>query len=198
MSQVMLGGTAIGIRTDKYVVLGSDKMYLTGNLAFSNDVKKLYRISDNSYLAAAGLIADMQELVREVRYVLGNRKMLLGRDVSVRSTAKVVSVILYGNKGLPLYTQLLIGGYDVKPRLYSLDSLGSVMEDDYVAIGSGAETAIGVVDNAYNTQLTADELEKLVLDAFRSVARRDVLTGYVIDLVIISRSGAKEKRVSLM
>ena len=194
----MLGGTAIGIRTDKYVVLGSDKMYLTGNLAFSNDVKKLYRISDNSYLAAAGLIADMQELVREVRYVLGNRKMLLGRDVSVRSTAKVVSVILYGNKGLPLYTQLLIGGYDVKPRLYSLDSLGSVMEDDYVAIGSGAETAIGVVDNAYNTQLTADELEKLVLDAFRSVARRDVLTGYVIDLVIISRSGAKEKRVSLM
>ncbi len=198
MSQVLLGGTAIGIKTRNLVILGSDKMYLSGNLAFSNDVKKIYKITDNSYIAAAGLIADMQELVREVRYVLGNRRMLLGRDLTVKSTAKIVSVILYGNKGLPLYTQLLVGGYDTGPRLYSLDSLGSVMEDDYVAIGSGAETAIGLIDNRYREDLGEEELEQLILSAFKSVAKRDVLTGYTIDLVTISKSGSKEKRVSLM
>ena len=198
MSQYLVGGTAIGIKTKDFVVLASDKMYLSGNFAFSNEVKKLYKISPKAFLAASGLIADMQELIREVKYIVGTRRVLLGRDVNVKSIAKIVSVILYGNKAFPMYTQLLVGGYDVSPHLYSLDSLGSVMSDDYVAIGSGSETAIGIIENEYSSNLSEEELESLILKAFKSVARRDVLTGFNIDMVLISKDGYKEKTLTLV
>ena len=198
MSYGYLGGTAIGIKTDEYVVLASDKMYIAGNLAFSNEVRKLYKIADKTYLAAAGLIADMQGLVRNIRYVIGTRKIDLGRGVGIKPIAKLVSVILYSSKTLPYYTQLLVGGVDNGPELYSLDSLGSIMADKYVAIGSGAETAIGIIESRYDSITDLSSLEELVIDVFKSVARRDVLTGYSIDAVYISKDEAIEKTLNLI
>ncbi len=198
MSYGYLGGTAIGIKTDEYVVLASDKMYIAGNLAFSNEVRKLYKIVDKTYLAAAGLIADMQGLVRNIRYVIGTRKVDLGRELGIKPIAKLVSVILYSSKTFPYYTQLLVGGVDNEPKLFSLDSLGSIMADKYVAIGSGAETAIGIIESRYDSLTDLSSLEELVIDVFRSVAKRDVLTGYSIDTVYISKEEAVEKTINLL
>ncbi len=198
MSYSYMGGTAIGIKTDEYVVLASDKMYLTGNLAFSNEVRKVYKIDDKVFLAAAGLVADMQGLVRDIKYLIGVRKIHLGRKFDVKPIAKIVSVLLYSSKTFPYYTQLLVGGYSTKPELYSLDSLGSIMEDKYVAIGSGAESAIGIIESRYSELKDLDSLKKLVSDVFKSVAKRDVLTGYSIDSVYISKDGVIEEVLNLI
>lgn len=198
MSYDYLGGTAIGIKTDEYVALASDKMYVARNLAFSNEVRKLYKIADKTYLAAAGLIADMQGLVRNIRYIIGTRRIDLGRELGIKPIAKLVSVILYSSKTFPYYTQLLVGGVDYQPRLFSLDSLGSIIEDNFVAIGSGAETAIGIIESRYESLRDLSSLDELVIDVFRSVAKRDVLTGYSIDTVYISRDGAIEKTINLL
>lgn len=198
MAYGYLGGTAIGIKTDDYVVLASDKMYLLGSLAFSNEVKKLYKIVDNVYLAAAGLVADMQGLVRNIRYVIGTRRVNIGRELGIKPIAKLVSVVLYSNKTLPYYTQLLVGGVNECTELYSLDSLGSIMSDKFVAIGSGAETAIGIIESRYETLTDLDSLEKLVINVFKSVAKRDVLTGYSVDTVYISKDRAFEKTINLL
>ncbi|HIE37069.1 TPA: proteasome subunit beta [Candidatus Geothermarchaeota archaeon] len=198
MSYGYLGGTAIGVKTDNYVILASDKMYLLGSLAFSNEVKKVYKIVDNVYLAAAGLIADMQGLVRNIRYVIGTRRVNIGRELGIKPIAKLVSVVLYSNKALPYYTQLLVGGVNKGPELYSLDSLGSIMSDKYVAIGSGAETAIGIIESRYESLTNLESLEDLVINVFKSVAKRDVLTGYSIDTVYISKDGVLEKTINLL
>ncbi len=198
MSQYGVGGTAIGLRTRDSVLLATDKLYLTGNIAFSQTAKKLLRLTDRVYLAAAGLIADVQGLVKEVEYNIGTRTLLLQREMSVRSIARLVSVILYSSKGLPYYTQVLVGGYSREPELYSLDSLGSVMEDQYVAIGTGAETALSILDTGYREDLGREEAIDLALRVFRAVTRRDVLTGYTIDLVYITSEGAEEFSRSLI
>ncbi len=198
MSQYGVGGTAIGLRTRDSVLLATDKLYLTGNIAFSQTAKKLLRLTDRVYLAAAGLIADVQGLVKEVEYNIGTRTLLLQREMSVHSIARLVSVILYSSKGLPYYTQVLVGGYSREPELYSLDSLGSVMEDQYVAIGTGAETALSILDTGYREDLGREEAIDLALRVFRAVTRRDVLTGYTIDLVYITSEGAEEFSRSLI
>ena len=198
MSQYGVGGTAIGLRTRDSVLLATDKLYLAGNIAFSQSAKKLLRLTDRVYLAAAGLIADVQGLVKEVEYNIGTRTLLLQREMSVRSIARLVSVILYSSKGLPYYTQVLVGGYSRGPELYSLDSLGSVMEDQYVAIGTGAETALSILDTGYREDLGREEAIDLALRVFRAVTRRDVLTGYTIDLVYITSEGAEEFSKSLI
>ncbi len=178
--------------------MATDKLYLTGNIAFSQTAKKLLRLTDRVYLAAAGLIADVQGLVKEVEYNIGTRTLLLQREMSVHSIARLVSVILYSSKGLPYYTQVLVGGYSREPELYSLDSLGSVMEDQYVAIGTGAETALSILDTGYREDLGREEAIDLALRVFRAVTRRDVLTGYTIDLVYITSEGAEEFSRSLI
>ncbi len=192
MSYYGVGGTAIGIKTDKAVVLATDKLYLTGNVAFSQTAKKLFKLTDRVYMATAGLIADAQGLVKEVRYNIGVRTTTYQLEMPVKSIARLVSVILYSSKGLPFYTQVLVGGYLKRPELYSLDSLGSVMADDYVAIGTGAETALSVLDTNYRPDLKKDELIRLVEDAFLTVAQRDVLTGNRIDVVYIGEKKVEE------
>ncbi len=192
MSYYGVGGTAIGIKTKDSVLLATDKLYLTGNVAFSQTAKKLYRLTDRVYLATAGLIADSQGLVKEVKYNIGVRMSSIQRSPSINSIARLVSVILYSSKGLPFYTQVLVGGVVDKPELYSLDSLGSVMSDDYVAIGTGAETALSILDTRYNESMNKEGLLRLVEDVFITVGQRDVLTGNKVDVVYISKDVVEE------
>ena len=198
MSQYYVSGTAIGVKSDEYVILATDKQYVVGGTALSSEVKKLHKVWDRAYIAASGLISDMQGLVRDIRYLVGVRRLQLGHDVDIRSIAKITSLLLYNNKLAPFYTQMLVGGYDSRPELFSLDSLGSIMSDKYVTVGSGAETSIGVLESGYNESLSGEELKKLVVKAFEAVAKRDVTTGYKIDLVVISRDKVEEETISLI
>ena len=57
----------------------------------------------------------------------------------------------------PLLTQVIVGGVVDKPIMYTLDPLGSVLPDEYAAVGTGAEMALGVLDPQYKANMTKDE-----------------------------------------
>ncbi len=189
----------VGARAADGVVLAADRRMSYGYFVASHNVKKVYRLSDSVGVAFAGLPGDMSGLVRLLRSDLSMYEATTGRKPSVYMTAKRLSIIMYSYKMLPFYVEALIGGMDPdgSPRLYALDSLGSITEEDFAAAGSGATIAYGFLEANYRKDISVDELEKIVVDAARVALRRDASTGDGIDVLTISKSGVREKTLRL-
>jgi proteasome beta subunit len=188
------GATTVGVTFKDGVILASEKRVSYGYLVVSKTGKKVFKITDHIGAACAGLVSDMQVLVREV-LAYGNLFSLdVGRPISVRAVAKLMSNILFNRRLGPLITQTIVGGIDEEgPSLYSLDPLGSVLPDKYTVVGSGTEIAIGVVEEGYKENMGADEAKELVLRAMKSAISRDIMSGDGIDFLIITKDGIREE-----
>ena len=79
-----------------------------------------------------------------------------------------------------------------KPVIYTLDPLGSVLPDDYAAVGTGAEMALGVLDPQFKENLTEKEATDLAVKAVRSATMRDSFSGDGIDVLVVNKDGMKE------
>jgi len=193
-----VGGTAVGLKFKDGVILAADKMYILGNMVLSSGVRKVFPLTKYAGVAAAGLVADMQELFKEVTWHINLRSLRVMKPVDIRSIAKLTSIIMYSRRMFPYFTQILIGGFLNKPELYSLDSLGSLIGDDYIAIGSGSENVIGVLDSEYKDNLLPEHAYSIIKKAFKAAVKRDVLSGREIDLLIINKDGFRIETISLI
>jgi proteasome beta subunit len=100
--------------------------------------------------------------------------------------------MMYERRYFPLLTQVIVGGVVDKPVLYTLDPLGSVLPDEYAAVGTGAEMALGVLDPQFKANMTEDEAVDLAKKAVRSAALRDSASGDGLDIMVITKDGIKE------
>ena len=147
--------------------------------------------------ACAGMVADMQVLVRQVTALSRIRKLEIRRDVATNSIAKLMSVIMFERRYFPLLTQVVVGGTDPSPQIYTLDPLGSLLPDDYAAVGTGAEMALGVLDSEYKKDISIEVARNLAVKAIKSSIQRDSASGDGIDLVIITDKGIQEDTIKL-
>jgi proteasome beta subunit len=188
------GATTVGVIFKDGVVLASEKRVSYGYLVVSKTGKKVFRVTDHIGAACAGLVSDMQVLIREVEAYGNLFNLDVGRPISVRSAAKLMSSLLFSRRLAPLITQTIVGGVDKDgPSLYSLDPLGSVLPDKYTAVGSGTEIAIGVVEEGYKDNMEMEEAKELVIRAMKSAVSRDVMSGDGIDFLIITKDGISEE-----
>ena len=188
----MPGATAVGITFDGGVVLASEKRIAFGNFLVSKSTKKTFEITPKVGATCAGLVADMQILSLQIAALAKIRKMELKRDVPPNSVAKMMSNMMYERRYFPLLTQVIVAGVVDKPVLYTLDPLGSVLPDEYAAVGTGAEMALGVLDPQYKANMTEDEAVDLAKKAVRSATLRDSASGDGLDVMIITKDGIKE------
>ena len=192
-----IGATAIGIRGEGFVILAAEKRVSYGGFVVSKSGKKVYKITDYLGIAMAGLFADMQAISKILKAEMEYHSLMVGRRMSVRAAAKLLANILYANKYFPLLSETLIGGIepDGVARLYVMDPVGSLIEDDYAAIGSGAPIAIGVLESGYSKDMGVESARKLAIAAIRAAIERDAISGDGIDLLVIRRvDGSVEAR----
>jgi proteasome beta subunit len=192
MSMYMPGATAVGITFDGGVVFASEKRIAFGNFLVSKSTKKTFEITPKVGATCAGLVADMQILSLQIAALAKIRKMELKREVPPNSIAKMMSNMMYERRYFPLLTQVIVGGVVDKPVLYTLDPLGSVLPDEYAAVGTGAEMALGVLDPQFKANMTEDEAVDLAKKAVRSAALRDSASGDGLDIMVITKDGIKE------
>jgi len=188
------GATTIGVTCKDCVILASEKRVSYGYLVVSKTGKKVFKINEHIGAACAGLISDMQILIREVS-AYGNLFSLdVGRPMSVRSAAKLMSNLLFNRRLAPLITQTIVGGVDSDgPSIYSLDPLGSVLPDKYTVVGSGTEIAMGVVEDGFKEGMSVEDAKALILRAMKSAVSRDIMSGDGIDFLIITKEGIAEE-----
>ena len=188
----MPGATAVGITFDGGVVFASEKRIAFGNFLVSKSTKKTFPITPQVGATCAGLVADMQILTLQISALAKIRKMDLKRDVPPNTIAKMMSNMMYERRYFPLLTQVIVGGVVDKPIMYTLDPLGSVLPDQYAAVGTGAEMALGVLDPQFKENMTKDEAIDLAKRAVRSAALRDSASGDGLDVLVITKDGTKE------
>jgi proteasome beta subunit len=195
--QFMPGATAVGISYGDGVILASEKRVSYGNFVVNKNTKKTFSVTNQVGAACAGMVADMQVLVRQVGALAKIRKLETRRNVAPNSIAKLMSVIMFERRFFPLLTQVIVGGIEIKPEIYTLDPLGSVLPDEYASVGTGAEMALGILDAEYKPNMSEEKAIELAVKAIKSSIQRDSSSGDGIDLLAITTKGAREESLKL-
>ncbi len=188
----MKGTTTVGVVCRNGVVLAADRRATLGNMVTSKEVTKVFQIDDHLAIAGAGLVGDILSLVRLLRAEAKLYRAKVGREMSVKALATLVSNVLHGSRHLPYFAWFLIGGYDVKPRLYSIDAAGGVTEERFIAAGSGMEFALALLEENFSDGMGLDEGIDLAVRAVKAAIRRDVYTGEGVTVVAITKEGYRE------
>ena len=191
----MPGATTIGLVCKDGVILAAERRVTYGYFVMSKSGKKVFKIADKIGAACAGIVADMQILTREVGAYLNLYTYEREQSVTVRTAAKLMGSMLFERRYFPYLAQTIVGGIDeTGPKLYVLDPLGSVIEDKFTAVGSGAEIAMGLLETDYKDGMAVEDARGLVRKAIKSASARDIGSGEGIDMLIITKSGIREEQ----
>ncbi|MFC2175009.1 archaeal proteasome endopeptidase complex subunit beta [archaeon] len=183
------GTTTLGLKCKDGVILASESRATMGNLIANKDTPKIFKIQDHIWMTTAGSVADAQKLVRLMQVETNLYQIERDHPIKVDSAVSLLSNVLHGNKYFPYWVQLLVGGYDSKPRLYSLDAVGSALEEKVVSTGSGSPFAYGLLEADYKEDATIEENLPVAAKAIKSALERDAFSGNNIKLVAITKSG---------
>jgi len=192
--QMLPGATTIGVVCKDGVILASERRLAYGSFVMSKAAKKVFRITDNIGAACAGLVGDMQVLMREASVYATLYSYQRERSASVKTVAKVIGNLLFQRRFVPYITQTIIGGVDEDgPSIYILDLMGSVIKDKHASVGTGAEIATGVLENEYKDGISIEEGKEMVNRALKAALARDSASGDGIDVLVITKEGIKEE-----
>ncbi|WP_048147931.1 archaeal proteasome endopeptidase complex subunit beta [Palaeococcus ferrophilus] len=186
------GTTTVGIVCKDGVVLAADKRGSYGNMIMTKNATKVFQVEDHLAVAGAGSVGDILGLVRVLRAEVSLYRARVGKPMSVKAFATLTANILQGSKYYPYFAWFLIGGYDERPGLYSVDPIGGITEDRYVSAGSGMEFAYAILEENYRSNMTVKTGVKLAVRAINAALKRDVYTGDGITLVVVDKNGYRE------
>ncbi|MFH0738189.1 MAG: archaeal proteasome endopeptidase complex subunit beta [Candidatus Micrarchaeota archaeon] len=188
---VQTGTTTVGLVCKDGIVLASDRRATMGYLIASKDIDKIYSVSDRIAMTIAGGVGDAQTLIRWMTAELKLYELKHEKQATVEAAATLLANILTQYKFYPFYVQLLIGGLDEKPRLFSVDMLGGITEEKMTSTGSGSPVAYGVLEELYVPEKDITANLPVAAKAVSAAMRRDAATGERVDLVVISKFGFK-------
>ncbi len=186
--EYMKGTTTVGLVCSDGVILATDKRATMGTLIAHKFVQKSFMIDKHIGATVAGMVSDAQMLIRWIQAEARLYKMRKGEEMSIEGVATLMSNVLHSQRYYPMIVQLIVGGVDKNgTKLYSIDPMGSMIEDTIIATGSGSPVAYGVLEDNYKDDLTLEEGLKIGTRAMKSALKRDAMTGDGIDIVKITR-----------
>ncbi|MGP8070779.1 MAG: archaeal proteasome endopeptidase complex subunit beta [Candidatus Bathyarchaeia archaeon] len=193
------GATTVGVVCKDGVILAAERRVTYGYFVMSKSGKKVFKIAEKIGAACAGIVADMQILTREVGAYLNLYSYEREQSITVRTAAKLMGSMLFERRYFPYLAQTIVGGMDeAGPRLFVLDPLGSVIEDKFTAVGSGAEIAMGLLETDFKDGMAVEDAKGLVRKAVKAASARDIGSGEGIDMLIITNSGIREEHEAIL
>jgi proteasome beta subunit len=183
------GTTTVGVVCTNGVILASDTRVTMGYFVAHKQGKKIYQIDDHIGMTISGGVADAQYVVEVLKVNAKLYKLNHGRPMPIKSAARLVGNVLFSARG-GLMAQILVGGYDsTGPHVFSLDPLGSLIEEKCVATGSGSPVAYGVLEDKFKEDSEVKDMLPVVVRAVDSAMKRDIASGNNYDIVLITKEG---------
>jgi proteasome beta subunit len=194
LKKLKTGTTTVGLIADGAVVLGADQKATMGYLVSGKRMPKILQVDDHIAITTAGTVGDAQAIVRYIKAELKLFRLNEGKKVSVNGASSLIANILYSRRFYPYMVQLIVGGYDDKPRLFSLDPVGGLSEEDeYFSTGSGSVMALGVLEDSFRKDMSVEDAKKVVARAVKAATKRDIASGGDgISMVVIDARGYHE------
>jgi proteasome beta subunit len=192
---IKTGTTTVGLICKDAVILGTDRRASMAYFVASKTAKKLHKIQNHLYMTIAGGVADAQYLIDIIKAETTIYQLEKERPIPVKSAARILSNVLYKNKLFPYQVGLILGGITEEEGAILLDigTYGSILPDDYIAVGSGTPFAIGVLEANYKKNLLPEEGKNICINAVKSALIRDMASGNGIDIAIIKKDGTSSE-----
>ena len=184
------GTTTVGLTVKDAVVMATERRVTMEHFIAHKDGKKLHQIDTHAAMTIAGLVGDAQVLVRYMSAELELYRLQRRVNMPIEAAATLLSNILNQSKFYPYMVQILIGGVDKTPHIFSVDAAGGSVEDIYVSTGSGSPYVYGVLENGYSKGLSVDSGIELAIRGITAAKSRDSASGGMIDVAVIdSKNG---------
>ena len=187
------GTTTVGIICKDGAVVAAEKKSTMGYLVASKETRKIITVDDHIAITTAGASGDAQALARYMKAELKLFAIQNKRRIGVEGAATLLSNILQSGRWtfLPYMVQLIVAGFDTQPRIFSLDAIGAVEEENkFFSTGSGSPMALGVLEDSYREGVTVAEGAKLAERAIRAAVERDIASGGKgMDIATITKDG---------
>ncbi len=192
LEKAFKGTTTVGIVGEGYTVLATDRRATSGYFIASKHAKKIAEIDRHVAVTIAGTVGDAQQLVERLRAEARLYRVEMDAPIPIRSLATLASLILFQNRPM-LLVQMLVGGVDEKEgaTLYSVDWLGTVTREKYVATGSGTPFAVAIIESEYREGLGEEEAVRLAVKAVRAAIQRDPGSGEGVDVAVVKGDGIR-------
>jgi proteasome beta subunit len=188
------GTTTVGLISRDGVVLASDMRASMGHLAYDEESKKLYKITDNIAVTNAGAVGDSLTIVRFLKSHAKLYEIERETRITPKALASYLANILNANRIYPFAVQFILGGVNKQPELYELTPYGGVLERKRFAVsGSGTELALTTLDQNYKRGMAEEEAIKLAIKAINAGKKRDIFSGgKSVSVMVIDAKGVRE------
>ncbi len=184
------GTTTVALLTKDSLILAAERKITYGYLDMG-ETPRIFKLDNHIAITTSGMLADLQSVIRILKANLNILKLERG-EITVKSMSKFTANMLHQRRMFPYLTQLMIGGYDSKPELYTLDIVGGrSAEDSFAATGTGLTFAYGVLESNYKKDISEEDAKKLAYRSVKAAIRRDVTSGGKIDVAKIDKDGFK-------
>lgn len=188
------GTTTVALTATEGVVLAADRRASLGGRFVSNkSAIKIERVHPTAAMTLSGSVGAGQALLRQLRAQADLYESRRGRPMSVPALARAAGDVVRGRRAQPL-----LGGVDPAdradgdapaPHVYTVGGAGGVLEDDYVASGSGTALATGALERSYRDDLDVEAAIEVAAEAIDSAVERDTASGNGLTVSRIDAEG---------
>ena len=200
-SYMKTGTTTVGLICKDAVILAADKRATAGSMIVGKDMDKVVEVSPYMALTTAGVVSDIQLLVKYLRAELKLKDVRTGRKTTVKEAANFLANMNYGNirnSGGFGICHFLFAGFDETngSQLYDVYPDGSLTpitkDQGFMASGSGSVFALGLLEDGWKKELSQEQGIDLALRAVNVALQRDSASGEGVDIVVIDKKGIRK------
>ena len=195
-SIIKTGTTTVGIICKEGIVMAADKRSTADFFIANKESVKVFKITDNIAVTVAGVVSDIQLILKLTKAELKLKSVRTKMLPTVREAANLFASIVYQNirKFSPIMgiSSFIIGGKDSTGfSMYVIGVDGSIQDcSNYVTTGAyGSFIAYGILENEWKPTLTIEEGRKMALKVIFTAIKRDASVGEGAHIVIIDEKG---------
>jgi proteasome beta subunit len=191
--ELKTGTTTVGMAVEEGVVLATDMRASAGNLVASKQAEKILEVHPQAALTISGGVSAAQSLVRSLKAEVRLYESRRDEEMSMQALSTLTGNLL--RSGAFFIVHPILGGVDSEGgHIYNIGPGGSVMEEDYTVSGSGSPFALGVLESAFEDDLSADDARDVAARAVNAAIERDTASGNGMLLSTITDGGVEIER----
>jgi len=162
LEAVNKGSTTIGIKTPEFALISS---HIKPTLPLVDPNEKIFTIDKHIGATGAGYIADIEQLIEEIRLQAQKHRLSYESPIDVKSLAKHLSTYLHNYTIYavrPQAASIIIAGIDQAGiQLFQVDPSGTFFKGAGFAIGQYSDIALDVVQREYSADMTMEQASHL-------------------------------------
>lgn len=196
--QPMVTGTSVlGVKFNGGVMLAADMVGSYGSMARFRNVSRMFKVTDNIALSAAGDIADFQFLKDIIEQkIIDDECLDDGHGYTPQALFSWLTRVMYNRRSKynPLWNVVVLGGFHKgESFLGYVDKIGVAYESPTVANGFGAYIALPIMRDACekNPNMSEADAKALIERCMRILFYRDARSFNKYEITVITKDGVR-------